>query len=242
LELRSVDAALPAPPPVLQVGLPSELLRRRPDIREAERSLAAANAQIGVQTAKLYPSLDLVGLGSFAGTSAANLFSADNLQSIGVGALMAPLFNGGRSRAAIAEAKEVRAQALFTYEKTVLGAFRDVEDALARLRAEQSRLTELQRSVEASRNSLKIAEDQYSAGLSTFINVLQSETALLERQDQLTQAHAQALSDLASLYKALGGGYRDPATESGSGSSAAGTIPPETSISAAARAARRPEP
>jgi outer membrane protein, multidrug efflux system len=205
--LAPVTAALPPPPPSLPVGLPSDLLQRRPDIREAERRLAAANANIGVQVANLYPKLNLLGLASFAGMSASDLFSRQNLSSIGVGMLTEPVFNGGRTRAQIAAAKEEYSQALASYRSTVLGAFRDVEDALARYKAEDSRRASLAQSVTAARNSFAIAEDQYRAGLVNFINVLQAEVALLNSQDQLTQSDAQMLSDLASLYKALGGGW-----------------------------------
>jgi NodT family efflux transporter outer membrane factor (OMF) lipoprotein len=205
--LQTAAALLPPPPPSLPVGLPSDLLLRRPDIREAERRLAAANAEIGVQEANLYPKVNLLGLGSFAGTSVDNLFSHQNLQSIGVGMVTLPIFNGGRTRASIAAAKEEKTQALLAYRKAVLSAFRDVEDALARYKAEDARRTALAQSVDAAQNSLAIAQDQYRTGLVTFVNVLQAENALLSSRDQLTQSDAQSLSDLVSLYKALGGGY-----------------------------------
>jgi NodT family efflux transporter outer membrane factor (OMF) lipoprotein len=205
--LKPTNAALPPIPPSLPVGLPSDLLRRRPDIREAERRLAAANAEIGVQEANLYPKVNLLGLGSFAGTSVDTLIAHKNLQSIGDGMVTLPIFNGGRTRAAIAAAREEKTQALLAYEKVVLGGFRDVEDALARYRAEESRRTSLAQSADAARNTLVIAQDQYRTGLVTFINVLQAENAELNSRDELTQSDAQALSDLVSLYKALGGGY-----------------------------------
>jgi multidrug efflux system outer membrane protein len=207
--------ALPPQPPTLPVGLPFDLLRRRPDIREAERRLAAANAQIGVQEAALYPSLNLLGLGSFAGMSVENLFSRQNLQSVGLAGVSLPIFNAGKTRASIAAAKEERTQALLAYRKTVLGAFRDVEDALARYTAEDARRTALAQSVDAAANSLKIAQDQYKTGLVTFINVLQAENTLLNARDQLAQSDAQALSDLVSVYKALGGGWTAEASPRG---------------------------
>jgi NodT family efflux transporter outer membrane factor (OMF) lipoprotein len=205
--LQPTGAALPPPPPTLPVGLPSDLLRRRPDIREAERRLAAANARIGVQEAALYPSVNLLGLGSFAGASLGSLFSRQDLQSVGLGLVSVPIFSGGRTRASIAAAKEEKTQALLAYQKAVLGGFRDVEDALARYKAEDQRRTSLAQSVEAARSSLAIAQDQYRAGLANFINVLQAENSLLNSQDQLIQSDALVLSDLVSLYKALGGGW-----------------------------------
>jgi NodT family efflux transporter outer membrane factor (OMF) lipoprotein len=212
--LKPTGAALPPAPPSLPAGLPSELLRRRPDVREAERKLAAANARIGVQVANLYPKLNLIGLASFAGMSVDTLFSRQNLSSVGVGMLSEPIFNAGRTRAQIRAAKEADVQARLAYRKAVLSAFRDVEDALARFKADDSRRGSLAASVTASQNSLVIAQDQYRVGLVSFLNVLQAENAVLNSQDQLTQADAQILSDMVSLYKALGGGWSEtPAPE-----------------------------
>jgi NodT family efflux transporter outer membrane factor (OMF) lipoprotein len=202
-----IASLLPPEPPPLPVGLPSDLLRRRPDIREAERRLAAANATIGVRQAALYPKINLIGLGTFAGTSVTELFNNSNLSSLGVGMLTQPLFDAGRNEAQIRAAKEEHFQAQVTYRETVLSGFRDVEDALARYRAETARRAALAQSLEAARNTIGIAQDQYGAGLVTFVNVLQAENAVLNTQDQLTQSDAQALSDLVSLYKALGGGW-----------------------------------
>jgi multidrug efflux system outer membrane protein len=206
-ELAANAPPLPLPPPTLPTGLPSQLLQRRPDLRQAERRLAAANAQIGVQTANLYPKLNLLGLASFASPKLESLFDTQNFSTLGIGMLSAPIFEGGRTRAAIAAAKEEREQALLAYRGAVLGAFREVEDALARFKAEDDRRTSLAQSAAAAQNTLKIASDQYRAGTVTFINVLQAQNALLNSRDQLTQSDAQVLSDMVALYKALGGGW-----------------------------------
>jgi len=211
-ELTANSGVIPPPPPTLPVGLPSELLRRRPDIREAERKLAAASAQIGVQTANLYPKLDLIGLASFASMTPASLFSGQNFTSAGLGMLSAPIFEGGKTRASIRVAREQYAQAGFTYQGAVLGALRDVEDALARYRMEEDRRASLAQSVTAAKASLVIAEDQYRTGLVTFINVLQAENAELNARDQLTQADALVVTDLVAVYKALGGGWASPSS------------------------------
>jgi NodT family efflux transporter outer membrane factor (OMF) lipoprotein len=207
LEPQLAAGPLPPAPPSLPSGLPSELLRRRPDIREAERRLAAATAGIGVQTANLYPKLNLIGLTSFAGTSLGDLFSHQNLSSIGLAMLSQPLFNAGKTRAAIGVAKEETVQADLAYRAAILAGLRDVEDALARLNSEQARRAQLARAVTAAADSLAIAQDQYRVGLVTFINVYQAETALLNARDQLAQSSAAAASDLVALYKALGGGW-----------------------------------
>jgi NodT family efflux transporter outer membrane factor (OMF) lipoprotein len=205
--LKADNPALPPPPPTLPTGLPSQLLQRRPDVREAERRLAAANAQIGVQAANLYPKLNLLGLAAFASPQIQSLFSSQNLSDVGLGMGSVPIFNGGRTRASITEAKAARDEALFAYKAAVLAAFQDVEDSLARFRSEDVRRTNLVDAVNAAQSSLKIAEDQYSAGITPFMNVLTSENALLNSRDQLTQSDAQALTDLVAVYKALGGGW-----------------------------------
>ncbi|HEX4050095.1 MAG TPA: efflux transporter outer membrane subunit [Steroidobacteraceae bacterium] len=208
LEQRLADtAALPPAPPALPPGLPSELLRRRPDVREAERRLAASNAQIGEQLASLYPKFNLIAFPAFANTSIDQLFSSKSLLGAAVGMLTEPLFDAGRRHASVNIAKEETAQAALAYRKTVLGALRDVEDSLSRYRFDQQRHAALARAVAATSNSLSIAQDQYKTGFVTFINVLQSQYTLLSLQDQLTESDAQLLTDLVALYKALGGGW-----------------------------------
>lgn len=206
-ELAGDGSALPPEPMRLPAGLPSQLLLRRPDLRAAERRLAAANAQIGVQTANLYPKLNLLGLAAFASPQFQSLLSTQNFSTVGLGMIQAPLFEGGRIRAGIDEAKAEREQAFQAYRGAVLGAFREVEDALARFKSEDDRRAHLTEAVGAAERNLKIAQDQYGAGLVTFINVLQAENALLDSRDQLVQSDAQALADLSALYKALGGGW-----------------------------------
>lgn len=206
-ELNDNAGALPAAPPALPVGLPSELLQRRPDIREAERKLAASNAEIGVQTAMLYPKIDLIGLAGFGAMTPASLFSWQNLSSVGLASISQPIFEGGKIRASIRVAKERNQQANFAYRSTVLGAFKDVEDSLARYRAEEARRASLAQAVQAAKGSLAIAEDQYRTGFVTFINVLQAENGLLNAEDQLTQADAASATDIVAIYKALGGGW-----------------------------------
>jgi outer membrane protein TolC len=135
------------------------------------------------------------------------LFSTQNFSTGALGMLTQPIFDGGKARASIKIAKAEHEQALLAYRGAVLGAFRDVEDALARYTAEDARRTQLADAVTAAQNSLAIAEDQYRVGLVSFINVLQAQNALLASRDQLAQSDASSLSDLVSLYKALGGGW-----------------------------------
>jgi NodT family efflux transporter outer membrane factor (OMF) lipoprotein len=206
-ELAVPPTDLPPPPPALPTGLPSALLRRRPDVREAEGRLAASSAEIGVQTANLFPKLDLYAFGGFGSMTPDKLFSAQNLTSAALGMLSQPIFEGGRLRASVGVAKEENAQAMIAYRRAVLGALRDVEDALARFRSDEDRRQSLAHTVQAATASRAIAQDQYRTGLVTFVNVLQSEYAVLNAEDQLAQADAQSLSDVVALYKALGGGW-----------------------------------
>jgi outer membrane protein TolC len=135
------------------------------------------------------------------------LFELNSGQGIVSPALTAPLFEGGRLRANVRSAREQDAQALLSYESVLLGALRDVEDALARYAAEQRREVALRRSVTAAEQAERAAQAQYQGGLVTYLDVLTAEQALLSARDQLVQSDIQIDQDLASLFKALGGGW-----------------------------------
>ena len=207
VELDDAGAELPPAPPTLPLGLPSELLLRRPDIRQAERHLAASSAIVGVKTALLYPKLDLYAVATFAGMSVGDLFSKQNIVLAGLGMASEPLLDAGKNRAEIGQAQEQRQQAELAYRLAVLGAFRDVADALVRHGAEASRRGLLADAVAAAQGTLRIAQDQYGTGFVPFVNVLQAQTALLSAQDQLIQSQALVMTDQVALYKALGGGW-----------------------------------
>jgi outer membrane protein, multidrug efflux system len=201
------SAALPNLPPQLPVGLPSDLLRRRPDIRAAERQLAAATAQVGVAVADLYPKFNLIAAASFTGSQLGNLLSGSNLGEAGLGSIVWPIFHGGEIRANIRSKKEDAKQAYYAYQKAVLGAVRDAEDALTRYTTEQQRLVQLERAVASGNSSAALARQQYRAGLVTYVNVLTAQANALSAQDQLEQSRQALATDLVSLYKALGGGW-----------------------------------
>jgi NodT family efflux transporter outer membrane factor (OMF) lipoprotein len=199
---------LPTPPLALPVGLPSDLLRRRPDIREAERELASATAAVGVQVANLYPKFNVMAFGpAFASTTTNHLFDLNNAASLGYGMIQWPIFEGGRVRANIRSARAGADQAYLTYQQTILSALQNVEDALARYRSDQQRIKPLATSLNAAQSSLTIARQQYAIGFVTYINILQAQAAELNAQNQLTQAKAQLCQDLASVYTAVGGGW-----------------------------------
>ncbi|MBS0334057.1 MAG: efflux transporter outer membrane subunit, partial [Proteobacteria bacterium] len=198
---------LPSQPAALPVGLPSELLQRRPDIRAAERGLAAANAQIGVATAALYPKLDLLGLASFAGRDLSGLLSRKNFSTIVAGDGGWTLFDAGRGRAQVRARREEAAQAELAYRKAWLTALKDVEDALVSYGADRERQARLAEDLKTSQDTAALADARYRAGLTTFIDVLQAQGAATQANDQLLQARGALLGDLVSLYTALGGGW-----------------------------------
>lgn len=205
----STEAPIPALPPQARVGLPSELLRRRPDIRRAERQLAAANAETGVATADLYPKFSLSGVFGVTSISASDWFSAPSrFWSIGP-TIRWPIFDAGRIRANIEVRNARQEQALTQYEKTVLTAFEDVENALVNYAKEQVRYRSLMGAVIADRRALAMADELYKNGLIDFLNVLDSQRALYSAENDLAQSEATMSTNLVALYKALGGGWEN---------------------------------
>lgn len=198
---------IPAIPATMPAGLPSELLRRRPDIRAAERSLAAATAEVGVAVANLYPKFNLLAAASFTSNSLDGLISSDNLNRVGAGFIRWPLLEGGRTRAGIRVSDEQRQQAYLAYQTSVLSAVRDADDAIARLDAQRARLAALAEAESAATSSLDIARSQYSNGLVPYLNVLYAESTLLDVQNQIAQGNLELAQSLVSLFKALGGGW-----------------------------------
>lgn len=206
----SAAGPIPSVPAALPVGLPSDLLRRRPDVRQAERQLAAATAGVGVQVANLYPKFTILPAGPlFVSTTPEHWFDASNAAFSILGLARWQVFQGGAERANVRAAKDQRAAAYLTYRQTILAALQNVEDALARYRSDQQRLVPLRNNVASAQNSLLISRQQYGVGLVNFLNVLQAENAELTARNQVVQAEAQFGRDLASLYTALGGGWSE---------------------------------
>jgi NodT family efflux transporter outer membrane factor (OMF) lipoprotein len=203
-----LSAAPAGTPPGIEVppGLPSDLLRRRPDIRAAERRLAAATADIGVATADLYPKLSLTGALQLVSRSLATLLESDSLFANGAGRLSAPLL-GGAKREAVALRRTQANEALIAYEGAVVGALRDVEDALTRLQADRRKIEALRGSVAAAQDAADTAQVRQRNGLVPMTEPLQARQAWLTERDALAQAEAAAAQDEVALYKALGGGW-----------------------------------
>jgi NodT family efflux transporter outer membrane factor (OMF) lipoprotein len=203
----SIVAPIPAAPPEVPVGLPSELILRRPDVQQAERQLAAATAQIGVATADLFPKFSLTGVAGWESVSASDWFAgASKMWSLGP-TVQWNIFDAGRIRANIKVQNARQEQALANYEKTMLTSFQDVENALVAYAKEQVRRRALEAAVESSRESLRLADQLYVNGLTNFINVLDAERSLYQAQDALVQSDRAVILNLIKLYKALGGGW-----------------------------------
>jgi multidrug efflux system outer membrane protein len=196
-----------AEPPPLDAGLPSDLLERRPDIAEAERQMAVANAQIGVAKAAYYPSLNLFGNGGWQAADVAKLL---NVQSTfwAVGANVAEnIFTGGSRRAQMQFARAGYDANVASYRQTVLGAFQEVQDDVTGLavlkQAEQSQ----QQAVDAARRTLDIATSRYTGGLVSYLDVVNAQQNLLNNEQELAVIKGQKLVTSVLLIKALGGGW-----------------------------------
>jgi NodT family efflux transporter outer membrane factor (OMF) lipoprotein len=200
-------AAIPAPPPEVPVGLPSELLRRRPDLRRAERELAAATARIGVATADLYPKFSLTGFFALQSINASD-FAKWGSRAWSVGpTIQWSLFEGGRIRARIEVENARQEQAAIVYKRSILVALQEVEDALVAYAKEQAHRTELSDSVTANLKAVDLANQRYTQGLVDFLSVLDAQRSLYVTQDALVQSEGRISGYLVALYKALGGGW-----------------------------------
>ena len=193
--------------PAIPAGLPSDLLRRRADVRAAERQLAAATADVGVATEQLYPSLSLTGLATLASSGLSNLFSSNSLQTAGLSNAMFPVIDWGRRRATVGLRREEREQRYIAYQQTVLGALRDVEDSLAQLDAERRRNATLRRAVADAEETARSVEGQYRAGLTAQDPLLNAEANVLSAREQVVASDSQLRQMTAALFKAIGGGW-----------------------------------
>lgn len=207
------EAPIPQGPPLVPPGIPSDLLRRRPDIRSAERQLAAATARIGVATADLFPKFSLTGS---AGQSAIHFSdiakSASTTWSFGP-SVSWRLFDAGRIRSNIRVQDARQEEALITYEKAVLTALGDVENALIAYSREQDTRTATAAAVQANAKAYDIANELYAGGLVDFLNVLVNQKSLYDSEDSLAVSDQLVATNLVALFKALGGGWTLPAPQ-----------------------------
>ncbi|MEE9369804.1 MAG: efflux transporter outer membrane subunit [Pontiella sp.] len=203
---------IPAASDGVVLSLPAELLRQRPDIRRAERNLAAQNALIGANQAELYPTLTL------PGTLTVDSGNGDLFSSSNVGYSFGPqlrwnIFNGRRIRSQVDAERAATKAALLTYEQTILLALEEVENAMAAYANEKDRIQSLESAEASARKSVALVTELYKSGLTDFQNVLNMEQALLNQQDDLATSHGLISANLVAIYKALGGGWNTTPAE-----------------------------
>lgn len=199
-------SALPLPAAV-PAGLPSDLLRRRPDIRAAEQNLHAATADIGVATADLYPRFSLSAVPALVSTTLAKLLEWGSRSYTASASIDWPIFNGGRTRANVAVANAQQEQALIAYRKTILTALQDVEDALSNIDNDRHQIASLDAAQGTAARAEDIARTRYRGGLVTYSDVLEAQASRISLDNQLIQARGGLARDTVALFKALGGGW-----------------------------------
>jgi multidrug efflux system outer membrane protein len=205
-ELQGIKS-IPKSEEVIEVGVPADVLRQRPDIRGAERLLAAQTAQIGVATAALYPRFSLDGSFALQSRSLDSLFESSSVTWLFGAPMQWNIFSGGQVRGNIEVQQEKAQQLLLQYEKKVLAAIEEVDNAIAGYNLNHDRTQRLHEAVSAMTDSVDLVLIQYSTGLTDFNNVLVTQRDLLAQQDQLLASEAHTVVNLVSLYKALGGGW-----------------------------------
>ena len=192
-------------------GAPADLLRNRPDVREAERELAAATAVQGVALSEMFPKISLTSFLGLGSSQTSNLFTGgSNAWSLGAGAIL-PILDFGRIRSDINIADARQEQAFLNYQKTVLNGLKEVENALVAYNQEKERLALAGKSVKSNRTAEHLIDIRYRKGLTSFLNVLDAKRSLFAAQIASAQSRAALSTDLIMLYKALGGGWKDQA-------------------------------
>ncbi|MFH1983308.1 MAG: efflux transporter outer membrane subunit [Pseudomonadota bacterium] len=205
---------IPGSPPQVPAGVPSELLRRRPDIRRVEARIHAATARIGVAAAELFPKFTIAGSTGFQSSDFSSWFDwANRFWSFGP-SVRWRLFETGRIRAGVELQKALQEQEIIAYQQTVLTALQEVENALIASAKEQAHRNALMAAVAANRKAVTLSETLYTEGQTDFLNVLQAQRALYTTEDALVQSTRTVSTNLVALYKALGGGWQDKPAES----------------------------
>ncbi len=198
---------LNAAPPAIPVGIPSQLLERRPDIAASERNMAAANAQIGIATAAYYPNLTLSAQGGFESSALQNLMTwPSRFWSVGP-SVSETIFDAGLRRATVNQFVAVYNADVAAYRQTVLTAFQQVEDNLAAVRILSKQIQQQEQAVQFAQQFLTLSQARYETGVDTYLNVLIAQTTLLTDQQQLASLHTQEMTASVQLIEALGGGW-----------------------------------
>jgi NodT family efflux transporter outer membrane factor (OMF) lipoprotein len=207
VELTLPQQSLTTTPPPVPVGVPSQLLERRPDIAGAERRVAAANEQIGIAIAAFYPTLTLSGAAGLESSSLAKWFTwPSRFWSVGP-SLSETLFDAGRRRAVVAEERAAYDNTVATYRQTVLTAMQQVEDNLAALRILEIEAAKVQQTIVAAEKELKVSTEQYKSGVQGYLTVILAQTTLLNAQNTQVQLLSRRMVASAVLVQALGGGW-----------------------------------
>ena len=193
--------------PAVPAGLPSDLLTKRPDIRQAEQDLIAANARIGVARALYFPTISLTGLFGWSSSDLSNLFTGPARVWSWGGSLTAPIFTGGAIMGQEKAAEAIQQQALFTYQKAIQNAFREVEDGLVDQKRTREQLEAQKRQVDALAEYARIARLRYENGYTSYIEVLDAERSLFNAELEYAQTQGVLFQALVNLYKAMGGGW-----------------------------------
>ena len=202
---RALDAF--QSPPAVPAGLPSALLERRPDIRQAEQELIAANAQIGVAKAEYFPRISLTGFLGGQSRALTGLLSAPaRIATAGVGAAV-PIFDAGRTRSNVQLAEAVQRELIVNYQRTIYAALRDVSDALVAHTKTKEQRTEQERLVQALDESVRLATQRYQGGLDSYLPVLDAQRNLFAGELELARLRQLELASIVQLYRALGGGW-----------------------------------
>ena len=194
--------------PEVPAGLPSSLLERRPDIREAEENLIAANAQIGVARAAYFPQISLTGTAGYQSSTLTNLFTGPaGIWSLG-GSLLQPIFEGGRLRGGVRLAEAQQQEILLTYQQSIQSAFRDVSDGLVAYQKNREFRIQEEKLTDSARDAAQLSEQRFTAGATDYLEVLTNETNYFSDELTLAQAQFNELQALVQLYQALGGGWQ----------------------------------
>jgi len=200
--------ALAPPPQNLPTGIPSQLLERRPDIEQAEATLIAANAQIGVARAQFFPNLSISGSGGVGGDSLSTIFDTAGKTIYGIGTLTEPLFEGGKLRGQLQLSEQTKEEMVLNYQKTIAGAFRDVSNALIALNKERAYRKQQEKLVAAAKDATRLARLRYQGGSTSYLEVLTTDSNLFAAQLNLVSAQEGEALALVRLYSALGGGWQ----------------------------------
>ncbi|MCF8366709.1 MAG: efflux transporter outer membrane subunit [Bacteroidales bacterium] len=193
-------------PPEIPAGIPSTLLQRRPDILQAEQNLIAQNAQIGIAQAMRFPSINITGLLGVASSDLSTLTSGGAAWSV-AGSLLGPIFNFGKNTRRVEVQRQLTEEAVISYEATVIQAFREVEDALIEIDTYGRQLEIKQQEFTAAFNANTLSRDRYDGGVTSYLEVLESERTLFSVELELSQTRQQYLAAYIKLYNALGGGW-----------------------------------